>query len=169
MRAFESILPPDSEQGRRAVEFRWPWNGPLQPVDGCCLTSRDYTLLEGHLLRMGDSDSGAEPVLAALIRAKLARARVVLSADVDPDVATGGSRIVYSADEGPEQRRTLVHWDSPGEDPLPVASLLGATLLGMRVGQLALVPRHDGGASRVSLVAVPLQPEAARKGRAGRS
>jgi regulator of nucleoside diphosphate kinase len=127
------------------------------------LTSKDYTLLEGHLARLGEE--GPQPLLSRLMRTKLSRARVVLTNDVDADVATGSSRIVFSADGGPDQSRILVHWDNNrvlGEC-LRVATLLGTTVLGMRAGQAAPLLRADGTLGWLVLKDVVFQPEAARR------
>lgn len=136
----------------------------LRPLD-CYLTSRDYTLLEAHLLRLLDGGTDTDPLLARLIRTKLADARLVLTDDVEPTVATGNSRIVFATDGGREVERVLVHWDGHVAlgPALPVQSLAGATLLGMRVGQRAPLIRPDGSVGYVTLDAVLHQPEAARR------
>jgi regulator of nucleoside diphosphate kinase len=101
-----------------------------------------------------------------LIRSKLTNARVVLSRDVEPDVATGGSRIAFSIDGAPSIVRVLAHWAEgrPPSDSLAVHSLVGATLLGMRAGQHSLLPRHDAPFGMVRLEEVVHQPESTRHG-----
>lgn len=139
---------------------RIEWMRPLQS----CLTCKDYTLLEGHLLNLGSSGK-EDPLLARLIRTKLADTRVVLSDDVAPDVATANSRIVLREEDAPESEKVLVHWDHECTNSfaLPICSLLGTTLLGMRAGERAALLRDDGTVSSVELLRVDFQPEAARR------
>ncbi len=135
----------------------------LRPFE-CWLTGRDHALLEGHLLRSVDS-----LLLSRLIRAKLADARLVLSDDVESDIATGNSHIVYSVDGKPDESRVLVHWDHEAmvEYSLPVNTLLGVTLLGMKAGQRAPLMRADGTVGEVFLRQIAFQPEAARRPASG--
>jgi regulator of nucleoside diphosphate kinase len=136
----------------------------------CCLTAKDYTLLEGHLIKSREIGSGIYRLLGPLIRAKLADASIVLTDDVDFDVATGNSRVVFSADAGADESRVLVHWDEHYVVglSLPIDTLLGTTLLGMRAGQRAPLLRADGTIGTVLLRSVAYQPEAARRRAAGR-
>jgi regulator of nucleoside diphosphate kinase len=144
--------------------------GILDPAfaSECCLTSKDYTLLEGHLLGFAETGPADGPMIPRLIRSKLAHARVVLTGDVDPDVATGNSRIAFSIDGLEPQQRALVHWSPDEGDVVLVGSILGATLIGMRAGQRGAVPRADGSTAEIVLHEVLFQPEAARALRARR-
>lgn len=124
------------------------------------LTSRDYTLLEGHLARIETLQEGVYPGLRRLIRAKLDESRVVLSEDIDDDIATGNSRLVFLHD-GRRETRTLTHWHDQIAVglALPVSSFLGLTLLGMREGHSAPLPRADGSRGTVTLQRIAYQPE----------
>lgn len=162
MRAFDET---DIPARTHATEALAPWADAFAgaaPAGESFLTSRDYTLLEGHLYRRGED--GPQPLLARLIRAKLSHARVVLTGDVDADVATGDSRVVIAVDGRPDESRLLVHWDDDRVrgDTLRVATLLGVTVLGMRAGQEARLLRADGSLGRVLLRQVAFQPEAFR-------
>ena len=133
------------------------------PVARFCLTAKDHTLLEAWLGRSGLSQD-----LRRSIRAKLADATIVLTSDVDPDVATLNSRIRYRLGEGPPLVCLLgpSEGDGVAEPVIPLRSRLGITLLGMREGQTAPVPGRDGSMSTLRLDEVVFQPEAQR--RAGR-
>jgi hypothetical protein len=122
----------------------------------CILTSRDSALLEVWLTRSADCELEIDPVLCSLVRAKLAAARIVLSDDVEPDRARGGSRVFYSVDGGPTMSHLLTHWrhDMPAESILPVTGILGVTLLGMKAGQRLPLVRSDGSWGSVLLQAV---------------
>ena len=136
----------------------------LRPID-CCLTCKDYTLLEGHLINALAAEWSYYPLLVRLIRTKLADARVILSDDMDQDVATGNSRVVFSLDGKHDDSRVLMHWDHAPMVGfgLRINTLLGATLLGMRAGQSAPLLRADGTFGYVNLKQVAFQPEAARR------
>lgn len=146
---------------------RGAWLEPVKLDVECCLTSRDYTLLEGLLVGLTEGRAPADPLLVRLVRTKLANARVVLAADVAPDIATGNSRISFSIDGEAPTTRVLAHWEEGHEatEVLTVRTLLGATLLGMNVGQQAVLLRGDRPAGCVALHDVLFQPEAARRHR----
>lgn len=158
------LLPTSSAGSGVADLLQRPRLETLRPLV-CCLTSRDYTLLEAHLWRLLEGGADADLLLARLIRTKLADARLVLSDDIEPTVATGNSHVVFTADGGREVSRVLVHWDDDAVSgpTLPIPSLPGATLLGMHVGQRAPLIRPDGSVGYVALEAVLRQPEAARR------
>ncbi len=152
--------------GKHPAEWAGHWSASLSAprlAAECCLTSKDYTQLEGHLHRVEQNSN--QHLLAWVMRAKLAHARVVLPDDVDEKVVTGGSRVVYSVGVLPGESRMLVHWDDNPlfGDRLRVATLLGATLLGMRAGQEAPLFRPDGSTGRLFVRDVPFQPEAVKR------
>ncbi len=136
----------------------------LRPIE-CLLTTKDFTLVERHLLEMPAAARRCDRLLLRLIRTKLADARIVLSDDIAPDVATGNSRLVYSVDDEPERTGVLRHWEHEGDQPtaVQIRSLLGMTLIGMTTGQNAPLVREDGRIGHVRLLAVVFQPEAARR------
>jgi regulator of nucleoside diphosphate kinase len=95
----------------------------------------------------------------------LADASVVPSDAVDDDVATINSRLVYVVDGYRSDSRVLVNCENDlavGFN-LPVTTLLGATLLGMRSGQRAALLREDGSIGQVLLKRVAYQPQATHK------
>lgn len=133
-----------------------PVADPAPRRDDCILTSRDYTLLEAWLIRAAESELEIDPVLIALVRAKLAAARIVLSQDLEPDRARGGSRVLYALDGSPPVEQLLGHWrpDAVTENILPITSILGICLLGMKARQRVPLVRSDGSLAGVWLEAV---------------
>lgn len=74
-------------------------------------------------------------------------------------LATGGSTITFSIDGQPPRTGLLLHeaQSGPGIATIPVASLLGATLIGMRVQQRAPLLNEDGSIGSVLVLGV-VQP-----------
>lgn len=132
---------------------------PAPPPAARRLTTRDYWHLQDHRQRC--EEAGTEParLLARQIEARMLEAEVIAPSGVGPDLATGGSWIRFALDGRAAQSAQLFHWDYPARGRgLPVASLLGITLLGMREGQdLPLPPGCT--ARRVTLLEVLWQPE----------
>jgi len=128
---------------------------------GCCLTTKDFAVLEVMLMRR---QALADP-LAPMIERKLADSSVVPLGTVEPDIATVNSRVVFRVDDGPAETRTLVLGEgaAPVGSGLQVGTWRGLCLLGMRPGQSALVEQPDGRQERILLEHVAYQPEAARR------
>lgn len=123
----------------------------LRPLESW-LSSDDYWILERQLLAYTRVEA-QQSLLARLIRTKLADARIV-GFDSDPPLfAKPGTKIAYTVDRQEPEARVLVlgEADSAAHHALPVFTLLGLTLLGMREGQSAPLLRHDGVVGSVSL------------------
>jgi len=127
-------------------------------MEPSCLTARDYGLIEAFLAERAERD----PWMAAIARAKLATARI---AAAEPGMVTLNSRMTFRIDGGTPQQRTLVHWehDIVMGRTLSVATPLGLALLGMRVGESAVLHSRDGSIRQVVLKAIEYQPEAVRE------
>lgn len=69
---------------------------------------------------------------------------------------TGGSRVVYSVDDGAAQTGLLIQRarSGAGSGVIPATSRLGATLIGMRVGQRAPLRCEDGAIMILSVLDV---------------
>jgi transcription elongation GreA/GreB family factor len=82
---------------------------------------------------------------------------------VGSEIVVGGSHVSYSVSGGAVQTVLLVHRALPGnrnQDVASVSSLLGATLIGMRVGQRAPLLCEDGSVRSLVVVdSVPTLPE----------
>ena len=77
---------------------------------GCCLTAKDYSILEVMLERR----RGFGDPIVPLLERKLAEARVVLVDSVDADVATLNSRVLFRVGGQPAETRTLIQQDVRG-------------------------------------------------------
>ena len=156
---------PVASGGERNRPFEnWLRLEALRPLK-CCLTAKDFSLLESRLIELRGRNEGTAPLLVQLIRTKLADAEIVLSDDVAPDVATTNSRVVFAANGSTADTAVLVQWEHEvaRDFTLPITTLLGATLLGMRAGQRAPLLSSDGSIGEVLLEAIAFQPEAARR------
>lgn len=116
----------------------------------CCLTTRDYALLEGIL-------PGAElrPLLRWLTRAKMADARLVLPAYLEGDIATTGRRFIYAVDgQAAEQGAIVATEHSARPNDVLLTTFLGISLLGLKAGQCGPLLRVDGSVGEVLFVRV---------------
>ena len=105
----------------------------------------------------------AATVDTAALRAELARATLADPADMPGDVVTMNS-IVRMRDEttGIERDLALVYpRDAGGPDRVSILAPVGSALLGLRVGDDIDWPLPDGSASRLRVLAIRWQPEAA--------
>jgi len=116
------------------------------------LTDADRRQLEGHL-------RGCEPVKVPFL-SKVLDHKIRFSASSDgsmtDDVVTGGSRVIYAIAGGPVKSGQLCHATKKQANSgvIPVASLLGVTLIGMQVGQRAPLLQEDGTIVSLSVLGV---------------
>ena len=129
----------------------------------CCLTAKDFSILEVMLERR----RGFGDAIVPLLERKLAEARVVPVDSVEADIATLNSRMLFSVDGQPAEMRTLVQQDVRGMVGLglPLTTPLGLALLGLGEGEQAVFEQRAGRPRRVALDKVLYQPEAARRAR----
>ncbi len=95
---------------------------------------------------------------------ELARARVVQPGNIDPDIVTMNSTIRYVEDEtGKEQVVTLVYPQNADIEngKLSILAPVGLALLGLRVGQSIEWKVPSGRTSRLRILELLFQPEAA--------
>jgi regulator of nucleoside diphosphate kinase len=100
----------------------------------------------------------------ALLDRELARADVVPSTSIAPDVVTMNSRVRFADDDKGEPREvTLVYPEDASLNTacVSVLSPVGSALLGLKVGQAIEWPFSDGHRERYRVLAVGYQPEAA--------
>jgi regulator of nucleoside diphosphate kinase len=129
--------------------------------EACCLTERDFAILEAMLARraaLGDP-------LAPLIERKLADAIVVPDEGIGAGVATLNSRVAFRVDALPAEERTLVRHEGRGTvgRGLPIDTRRGLAILGMAEGGTVLVAKRGGGHETLRLEKILYQPEAARR------
>ncbi|MBV1796181.1 hypothetical protein [Siccirubricoccus sp. G192] len=132
--------------------------------EGVVVTARDFMLLdELARLRLRPDSPAARELLG-----KLERCQVVSLDQVEADIVTLDSRVVFSVDGGAEEQRVLVHPDGhtlPGWS-LPVTTPRGLAMLGLRAGSTTMAERHGGSTERIDILLVAYQPEEARRRRA---
>jgi transcription elongation GreA/GreB family factor len=113
-----------------------------------------------HLKTCEESRGSAWTFLAYLLQSKIVNSEPI-SAPIDEDMVIGGSVVTYSVGGGPPVQGSLLHRVRPeiskGE-VISVASLLGATLIGMRTGQRSPLLCDDG--SIKSLLVIDTVPPA---------
>lgn len=90
---------------------------------------------------------------AAILRAKYHGARRI-TGPVPDDLAVPGRRIEFMISGGGAQRGTLTMGAVPAQRPIMVSSVLGATLLGMRILQKAPLPCKDGNTATLVVLKV---------------
>lgn len=127
----------------------------------CHLTAKDSTYLNS-LLNAKSQDED----LLALLRAKLAKANVMLDHAIDPRIATIDSRIEFSVGGGFTEERILTR-DEKGNGlarALPVTTPRGLALLGLKEGDVYSFRKPNGIIEPIRLIKVTFQPEAAERG-----
>ncbi len=134
-------------------------HGPkTRPRKWSILPEADHRQLRRHLDLCEGTGTPASKLLAHVLLHKIATTEPVRDM-LARDLVTGGCRVIYSVDGGPIQTGLLVHRARSGlaSGVVPVSSLLGATLIGMRVGQRAPLLRDDGTVGTITVQGV-IQP-----------
>jgi regulator of nucleoside diphosphate kinase len=104
--------------------------------------------------------------MAALLEEELSRAQWVESDAISSDIVTMNSRVVCRDEtSGEEHEVELVYPHEADADSgrISVLAPVGAALLGLAVGSAIDWPLPGGRTTRVRVLAVPFQPEAARR------
>lgn len=125
---------------------------------GTALPAADYALLLEHLDLCERAREGSWTLLAYVLRNKIVHSEPAPGL-VERDIVVGGSQVSYTAGAGAVATGLLLHRAGPAfrqAGIIPVPSLLGATLIGMRIGQRAPLLCEDG--SVKSLVIVDTVP-----------
>ena len=122
----------------------------------CLLTRADRRALADHIQRADRIGTGAWVMLARLLSQKLLYTPVVEGDQTSAATAAGGSRVTYAIDGLAPSSGYLFHDDeyALSQNGIPVATLLGATLIGMRAGTRAPFLQADGSFRAVSLLGV---------------
>lgn len=119
------------------------------------VTDQDYDRLS-QLLAYASSSAAEQ------LDAELARARVVPQREVDAEIVTMNSEVLYEDTSSRVQRSIRVVYPRDADMSrgwVSVLAPLGSALLGLRTGQ-EIEWQMPGGVRRVRVVAVPYQPEA---------
>lgn len=117
-----------------------------------------------RLSRMVEAQPPRNAPACEALEAELARAEVVASEEIPPDVVTMNSRARFvDEDLDEELELTLVYPRDAdvARGRVSVLAPVGAALLGLSVGQSIAWPLPNGGKRRLRVSAVLYQPEAA--------
>lgn len=119
------------------------------------LPAADHQELQEHLEACDCTMRPNLKLLAYVLANKLMNTRPVNNVHCS-DLVVGGSRVTYAIDGADPQTGLLVHRARAGltEGVISVASLLGATLIGMRAGQRSPLLFEDGSIGRLRVVEV---------------
>ena len=119
------------------------------------LPEADHLQLQRHLELCEGLQQPAWRLLAYILHNKIMTTEPVGNL-IARDLVTGGCCVTYSLDGGPGQTGLLVHRarSGSGSGVIPVSSLLGATLIGMRVGQRAPLLCEDDAIMSLSVLDV---------------
>jgi regulator of nucleoside diphosphate kinase len=131
--------------------------------DTYILTTKDFTILEA----LCDNWQGRNDRLVALCRRKIQKAIVVFRDDLPGDVASINSRVRFRAHAGESDIRVISTGQATGPVGLflPITTLRGLALLGLRASQKIEFENSNGLAETMLLEAVEYQPEASRRER----
>lgn len=135
-------------------------------ASACRLTKMDRRALADHIQRADAVGAGAHAMLARLLSKKLLYAPVLRAGVPTAMIATGGSRVTYAIDDLASREGRLFHGDAYalGQGGIPIASLLGATLIGMSAGGDAPFLQADGTFRRLRLIRVDHQANPRQRG-----
>ncbi|MEQ8933169.1 MAG: hypothetical protein RIE24_03285 [Silicimonas sp.] len=136
-------------QKRHFTRVAWPPARQPARQTTFVLTRNDRLGIE-RVLREGELSHIAYPIiLTGFLRHKLRTAGA--APDPVPDsLVTAGCLVTYMVSDSDIETEFLTFDPMPSVGSIPVSSLLGATMIGMRRGQKAPLLREDGGI--VSLV-----------------
>lgn len=137
---------------------------PAPNLPPLVVTTDDARRLEAML----QGPTGRASPTTPLLEAELLRAQLVAPGQIAPDVVTMHSRVVcVDETSGEQQEIELVYPHEADSDRgrISVLAPVGAALLGLAVGRSIEWPVPGGRTTRVRVMAVPYQPQAA--GRVG--
>lgn len=119
------------------------------------LPEADYLSLQRHLEQCEHMRQHDWTLLAYVLRHKIMTTEPVADLFV-PGLVTGGCQVTYSVNGGASQTGLISHRarSGSGSGVISVASLLGATLIGMRLGQRAPLLCADGAVMSLSVLDV---------------
>ncbi|HCL67710.1 MAG TPA: nucleoside-diphosphate kinase [Rhizobium sp.] len=131
--------------------------------DNIILTTKDFTILE--VLR--DRHHDQTGLLMPLIRNKMEKAIVVFREDLPGNIASINSRVRFRVAAGESDTRVISTGQSHGPVGmfLPITTLRGLALLGLREGQAMSLVNMNGVTEKIVLEKVEYQPEASRRER----
>lgn len=126
------------------------------------MTTLDARRLEALIA----SPAGSSSPMAALLEQELARARLVDADRISRDIVTMNSRVVCKDEISGDQHEIELVYPHEADAQLGRVSVLapvGAALLGMAVGSTIDWPLPGGRTTRLRVLSVLFQPEAANR------
>ncbi|MEO9777980.1 MAG: hypothetical protein ABJH07_25135 [Sedimentitalea sp.] len=119
------------------------------------LPEADHQRLQQHLQLCEHEGHPAWKLLAYVLRDKIMATEPAVNLHAC-DLVTGGCRVTYSVNGGESETGLLIHRarSGSGSGVVPVCSLLGATLIGMRAGQRAPLLCEDGTIESLAVLGV---------------
>lgn len=132
---------------------------PTQPL----LAERDAHFLRSLLASKDHDDS-----YMTLLNRKLSEAKIVADDALDAQIATIDSRVDFSVGGGFTEHRVLTRSELEATNglALPVTTMRGLALLGLRENEIVSVRKPNGIIEPIRLIRVAYQPQAAKR-RAG--
>lgn len=126
----------------------------------CHLTAKDFAYLESLVL----SRNYGEPY-TELLRQKLEGATVVLDHGIDRRVATIDSRVLFNVGGGHAEERVLTRDEKTEtiQPTLPVTTLRGLALLGLKEDEVFPLRKQNGIIEPIRLMKVVHQPQWANR------
>lgn len=127
-----------------------------RPRGPAVLADADRRQLLRHLAWCDAAERESSPYLGHVLRHRIA-ASSPCGTEPPADAVTGGCRVTYAIGGGPARTGLLAHnaRDRAVDiGVIPVLSLLGATLIGLRVGQTVPMLRDDGTVVRLTVLGV---------------
>lgn len=129
----------------------------IRPIQ-TTLSKRDSWHLRELRRECAAFEGGVFPLLTHLISAKLQDAHILNLEEEAGTVATLGSRVTFSIrGTAPISRTLFDHGFACDQGGVPIKTLLGVTLLGMKVGQTVPLLNASGTTEPLELVAIPWQ------------
>ena len=121
----------------------------------CCLSMKDFAVLEAML-----EQDFTDLAFCRLLRKKLSNMTVFFHDDVDAAVAAIGSRVDFVIDGRVVDSRVLVADENPQPSrlTLPVTTMRGLALLGLRAGEAITIEGSAGESERLQINSVHNSP-----------
>lgn len=134
----------------------------LQAHSAACRLSRiDHQALMEYLEHADKIATGFYMALSRLLTNKLTYASELGATKSSSTIAVSGAHLTYAIDDLRPQKGHLLHREAylPGKDDINIGSLLGATLIGMSVGDKTPFLQANGSFRRVRLINVDCPAE----------
>lgn len=122
----------------------------------CKLTMSDREALAEHIMKADRIGGDVYILLARLLSMKLLYASALTNDEALPCFAASGSHVTFQIDDLEPQSRFLFHNNesNSSQNGIHVATLLGATLIGLRSGANENLLQNNGSFRRIHLINV---------------